>query len=299
MKRCAFKLALLLAGFAAGGAHAAITCSLSATAINVIYDGSVGANNNSNGTITLTCDRLSTDASTQTYWIGVLPTAGNPRRLFRHGGGTTTTNRLNTNLYKNGTTTNWADTGTGRVSGTLSFGAALTQSVTLTYDFRIPAGQTGKTAGIYDQAFTAQLELTTAGPVVATANFFPTASVLSQCFVGQVASGNTAQGAVSPTTMTLAYTSFAAAPQTTNMTFTVDCTNSTPYDLDLSPGGGTLLGLNYTVRFDNGLATKTGLVGSGLAQPYTLTATIAAGQAGTCAVATCTATQATTVTISY
>lgn len=181
------------------------------------------------------------------------------------------------------------------MNGTLTFGAALSASVALTYDFRVPAGQTGNTAGIFDEAFITSLQLTTAGAVVATGSFTPTVSIIAQCFVGQVATGNLAPGAISPSTLTLNYTSFVAAPQTATMNFTVDCTRGTSYTLALSPTSGTLLGLNYTLALSGAGAT-----GDGFAQPYTVTGSIAAGQAGTCSTGTCTATQTgVTVTITY
>lgn len=278
-------------------AKAAITCTLAATSVNLNYTNNQATNANASGTITLNCTRLSTDPTSTTYWVGIDfgSRTGTPRRVFRHGGGTTNANRLDVNIYKNGTTTDWTNTGGGRVNGTLPFGAALNASATLTYDFRVPAWQTGNNAGIFDEIFTANLQLTTAGPVVATASFTPTVSIITQCFVGQVAAGNPAPGAISPSTLTLNYTSFALAPQTATMNFTVDCTRGTSYTLALSQTSGTLLGLNYTLGL-----SSAGATGDGLAQPYTVTGTIAAGQAGTCATSSCTATQTgVTVTITY
>lgn len=281
-------------------AQAAITCSLTPTSVNLNYVNGQAAHANANGSITLNCTRLAADPTSTNYWVGI--TLGSvavlPRQVFRHGGGTVAADQLNVNIFKNATTTDWTNSGGGLVSGTLDFGTGTSASVSLTYDFRVPSKQTGNTAGIYNDVFTTNLQLTSGGPMVASATFTPTVSITAMCFVGQVASGNPAPGAISPTTMTLNYASFGAA-QTTTMTFTVDCTNTTPYSMDLSPSSGVLLGLAYTVMFDNGTATKTGLTGSGLAQPYTLTAAIAAGQAGACTAATCTATQATTVTITY
>lgn len=280
-------------------AQAAISCSLSSTSINLNYVNNQASNANASGTITLNCTRLGGDPNTQTYWVGINfgTQAGTPRRVFRHGGGTTNANRLDVNIFKNGTTTDWTSTGGGRVNGTLNFGAALNASVVLTYDFRVPWFQTGNTAGIYDDAYTASLQLLTAGAVVSTTTFSPTVSIIAQCFVGQVATGNAAAGAVSPSTMTLPYTSFAATNQTANMTFTVHCTRNTTYTLAITPPSGTLLGLNYTLAMSP--PGTPAITGSGLAQPYTITGTIAAGQAGTCSTATCTATQNTTLTVTY
>lgn len=280
-------------------AQAAISCTLSSTSVNLNYVNNQNSNANASGTITLNCTRLGTDPNTQTYWIGINfgTQAGTPRRAFRHGGGTTDANRLNVNIFKNGGTTEWTNTGGGRVNGTLNFGAALNQSVVLTYDFRVPFFQNGNTAGIYDEAYTASLQLLTAGAVVSTTTFSPTVSIIAQCFVGQVAAGNTAAGAVSPSTMTLPYTSFAPTNLTANMSFTVHCTRNTTYTLAITPASGTLLGLNYTLAMSP--PGTPAITGSGLAQPYTITGTITAGQAGTCSTATCTATQNTALTVTY
>jgi spore coat protein U-like protein len=278
-------------------AKAAVTCTLTATSVDLNYVNNQGTNANASGTITLNCTRLASDLNTQAYWIGIDygSRTGLTRRVFRHGGTTTNANRLDVNIYKNGTTTDWTNVTTGRVNGTLNFGGALNASTTLTYNFRVPAGQTGNTAGIFDETFISTLQLTTNGPVVANTTFTPTVSITAACFVGQVASGNPAPGAISPTTLTLNYTSFAPTPQTATMNFTVDCTRGTTYALALAPTAGTLLGLNYTLALSGAGAT-----GTGFAQPYTVTGTIAAGQAGTCSTGACTATQTgVTVTITY
>jgi len=278
-------------------AEAAITCTLSTTSVSLNYTNGQGTNANASGTITVNCTRLSTDPTSTTYWVSIDygSRTGLTRRVFRHGGGTINADRLDVSVYKSGTTTDWINTGTGRVNGTLNFGAALSASVPLTYDFRVGAGQTGNTAGIFDETFITSLQLTTAGAVVATGSFTPTVSITAQCFVGQVASGTQAPGAISPSTLTLNYTSFAATPQTATMNFTVDCTRGTSYTLALSPTSGTLLGLNYTLALSGTAAT-----GDGFAQPYTVTGSIAAAQAGTCSTGACTATQTgVTVTITY
>ncbi len=163
--------------------------------------------------------------------------------------------------------------------------------------FAWAAGKTGNTAGIYDEVFIASLQLTTAGAVVSTTTFVPTVSIIANCFVGQVATGNLATGAISPSTLTLPYTSFATTNQTANMTFTVHCTRNTTYTLALAPASGALLGLNYTLALSP--PGTPAITGSGLAQPYTVTGTIASGQAGTCSTATCSATQSTTLTVTY
>lgn len=299
MKARTFRLALLAAAMAAGGAQAATTCSISATAPNVIFTGAV---NNSSGTFSVTCTRDTNINSLElvTVYIGVSPAAGAGRRLMRHGGGNGNGDRLDASLFKNGTTTNLGDASSGeRISSTMIFwwGTA-TNTVTLDYDFRLP-NQAGKAAGIYSAVYTANLRLSANGGIESSTVFSPTASVPEQCFVGQVPSGNEAPGAISPGNIVLNYNSFATTAQTASTNFTVDCTLNTDYTLSITPANGTLLGLNYNLRLNNGQATWTGLNGNGFAQPYSVTATIPPNQAGTCATATCTAKQAATLTVTY
>src|SRR5689334_12198269 len=103
-----FKLGVLAAAMAAGGAQAAVTCNLTATAPNVIFTGAV---NNSGGTISVTCTRDgdTSGLALQTVYVGITPAAGTGRRLIRHGGSAAVAgDRLDASLFKNGTTTNWA-----------------------------------------------------------------------------------------------------------------------------------------------------------------------------------------------
>jgi spore coat protein U-like protein len=96
----------------------------------------------------------------------------------------------------------------------------------------------------------------------------------------------------SPTPLVINYTAFGAQ-QTGTSDFQVRCTNSTPYTLSLDATSGTIVGLPYT------LSVPSSGTGTGLAQTVTITGTIAAGLAGTCSGATCSATQVRTLTLSY
>jgi spore coat protein U-like protein len=182
------------------------------------------------------------------------------------------------------------------VTRTLNFGSGTIASANHTYYLRVGLGQLNKTVGIYDDVLTfSLLQGSASGSVVATSTMTPTISVVSACFVGTLGAGNfAAPGTVAPSALTLNYTSFSNTPVSKQMSFTIDCTQGTPYTLSLSPASGTLLGLPYNL----GLSSSAG-TGSGFAQSVTVTGTIPAGQSGTCALASCSATQATTVTITY
>jgi hypothetical protein len=66
-----------------------------------------------------------------------------------------------------------------------------------------------------------------------------------------------------------------------------------------SPTTGTLIGLDYTLALSPAGGTGGGTGGGSPESIHTITGTMAAGQAGTCAVGACTATQSHTLTITY
>ena len=94
------------------------------------------------------------------------------------------------------------------------------------------------------------------------------------------------------------YTSFqGSAANSTGGGFSVSCTNSLPYTFGLQAGNGTAsppgaatitvtddaVSLQYTLG-----TSAAGGTGNGAAQAYSVTGTMAAGQSGTCASASCT-----------
>ena len=289
--RCAVLWGLL----ASPQAQAAYSCNLSSTSVQGIY--SSASNLDLSGTVTVSCTRALTDPNTYNYAItldnGV---SGTSRRLYRHGGSNINASRINHSISRisfGGTT--WR-TNTNAVTGTLNFGSGTSTTANHTYFLRVASGQTGITVGIYDDVLAFSLRQGSAtGAVIATSTITPTVSIQSACFVGTLGAGNfAAPGTVAPSTLTLNYTSFSSIPVSSSMAFTMDCTQGTPYTLSLSPASGTLLGLPYSLSLSSSSGT-----GSGFAQSVTVTGTIPAGQSGNCALASCSATQATTVTITY
>jgi len=107
-----------------------------------------------------------------------------------------------------------------------------------------------------------------------------------------------------PANLAMTYTSFQAGISTGYSAFTVNCTNSLPYALSFNNAAGSVVGINYTLGFADNLnapITGSGLVGTGTtAQTYKVQADMAAGQAGTCNLGSCTGTGANhTVTVTY
>ena len=119
-----------------------------------------------------------------------------------------------------------------------------------------------------------------------TGSFDVVVTLTSACTLGTI------------TNLDFAYTSLQAGPATaTGGNFSVSCTNSLPYSLRLQAGttppftsnatsiavSDAIVNLNYSV----GLSATSG-TGNGTPQPFNVTGTMAGGQSGTCASASCT-----------
>lgn len=281
MKPWLCTLSLLPALLGWGAAQAAITCSLSNTNTYPVYDPSSNVHNDSTGSITLICTRLTSDPASFTYWVGIdqgEPPAG--RVLTRQTG----TQTLNYSVHRDISYGNSWNNSTRGVTGTLNFGGSTAASATLTYYFRVNRKQTGKPAGLYDDTPIATLRFTDQnGSFLASTTLVPVVSILTECRISST-----------PAPLVLNYASFSASAVTANTSFDVSCTVSTPYTLALDATSGTLLGLNYTL----GLSAISG-IGIGLPQTYSVSGSVAANQSGICAGATCAATQVRTITITY
>ena len=276
----------LLMGSAAS--HATIACNISATGVTGIYNQST--NLNLTGSITVNCTRATADPASQVLYIGIdqgEDPAG--RDMARQTG----TELLRYFIFRNsGPAQQWT-TGAGRAPGTgsngglqftLNFGTDTSARASYPYYFQVRFGIT-RPAGIYDDVLlTALLRLGSSnGAVVANGDFTANVSILSQCYISSL-----------PSPLALNYVSFSPTAGSASTPFGVSCTLSTPYTMALDATSGTLLGLNYTLALSSTAAT-----GTGFGQSHSVTGTIAANQAGTCATGTCAASQPRTVTISY
>lgn len=105
-----------------------------------------------------------------------------------------------------------------------------------------------------------------------------------------------------PSNIAFTYTAFSPAAVLANSTFGVTCTTSLAYTMSLDATVDVLTGLNYSLALNTtgtGGVNPLASVGTGVAQTFFVNGTMAAGQAGTCATATCTGTQIRTLTITY
>jgi hypothetical protein len=99
-----------------------------------------------------------------------------------------------------------------------------------------------------------------------------------------------------PSPVAFTYTSFqVTAATSTGGAFNVSCTNTLPYTVALTGASTSVIGLTYALALSAASGT-----GNGAAQAFAINGTMAAGQSGTCATATCAGTDAThTVTVTY
>jgi|JI10StandDraft_1071094.scaffolds.fasta_scaffold268466_2 spore coat protein U-like protein len=283
-----------LALFAASPVWATYSCSVTATNMGVLYSATTAQD--TIGTVTLNCTRNLLDASAVSFSImatdGNNATAANPYRRVRRGA---TNNRLAYSLRRGvagnltcNTTSNWrAPPSTELMTGTISFGTALAASVTRNFCIRLPGTAGGNpaapTGGIYTDTFNVYAQYpSSTGPLTPQVPVTYTVGVNNHCVFNTF-----------PQAMVFSYTSFSTV-QTLQRTFNLRCSTSLPWSISISPAAATMLGLNYTVT-----PSPTSGTGNGANQLITITGTIPANQAGTCATATCSVTNAHVVTITY
>lgn len=270
------RLAAALALLACGAAHAAITCSVASPGATAAYDPASALTDVTQSFLTVTCTRGSAADPSSVAWSVRANNGQNPgggsNRASRAGGG-----RINYDFYREAScATRFQNLAT--LTGTINFAATGTQSQQGNFWICIPAGQ-NVAAGTFTDRVTLTLAYgasTGVGFVDVTIVSPPTCSI-----------------PVAPGTVALSYTSLGAAA-TASTIFQVNCTATQAYTMALDATSGTLLGLNYTLAL-----SSPGAVGTGGNQAHTITGTIPAGQAGTCAVGTCSATAVRTLTITY
>lgn len=126
-----------------------------------------------------------------------------------------------------------------------------------------------------------------------TGNFDVTINLTSACRIS-----------TAPGNLTLNYTSFGAAPTPVTTPFAVQCTNTLPYTMSIGAATATMAGVNldYALAIRNAgdtLDVAGSQTAGAAATNYLIKASMAGGQQGTCALATCNATATRTLTITY
>ena len=284
MKRSFALTALALAAAcASGSAWAVITCSVASAGVTasgspVPYVPSTATTNVTTANFTVTCQRtLAGDATTQAYTVKASNGLYSSGQNNRAASGA---NRITYDVYTNNTcATQWRSNATigGNVTftGTSDFSPRTATSI---FYGCIPGSQTTVPAGTYSDTV-----VMTLSPGASTAAFPVSIITPSSCSI-----------TTAPGNITFNYTSFNSSVLTPSTTFATTCTSQLPYTMALDLPTGTSLGLNYSLALSAGSG-----MGTGLAQSYSINGTMAASQAGTCALSSCNATQARTITITY
>ena len=264
-------------------AHAAVTCTASVTSITRGYDPNAIGDTVTTGSYTVSCTRLASDPNTFDWSLGAnnglhnqgaqnrvqLGTREYEYELYRQ------TPYINGNRWQNGANT--------RFTGTINFGASLIASQSGAFDLRIPDQQPVQPAGTYTDTVTVTVRNDNTGTILSQSTFNVSIITIASCTLTSP-----------PGNINLSYTSFQAAPAAASANFGVNCTTSMPYTMALDATSGTLVGLNYSLAL-----SQTASTGTGAAQTFSINGSIAAGQSGTCATASCSASDIRTLTITY
>jgi spore coat protein U-like protein len=270
-------LALLLA-WASAPATAAITCtSVSSPGIAIFYTAGTAVTTQS--TLTVTCNRqLASDPSSITYGVAI-DTGNNP----------TATNGANSLAYSLGTdsacVTKWRATpATSRVADTITWTGTNTGPLSKqTSVWGCMTAQTPAAAGLYSASLTM------------TIYFGNSAQTTTGPFGVSIRTPVSCSFSTLPTPSTISLNYLALGPEVSgSATFWVQCTLNMPYTIAPDVPEGVLNNLRYLLTVSSPSAT-----GTGTPQQYSVTARIPAGQAGTCAIASCTNQKAHTVVVTY
>jgi len=286
---------LLAASF---GAHA-YSCTVSSPGFVSVYDALAATANLNQSAFTLNCTRASGEASTLNYQ------ANTDDGLYNNGANNRAKLPTAANTFikydfftTSGLSTNWSK-GNKCIFGQINFGASLSASQTKTYYSSIPAAQTGLAQGAYFDTVTinvaylgAQTSCQNNATISASGTFPVQISNVPGCQLLPLP----------PPSVDFTYTAFQntaaiAAPSA----FSARCSTNLPYTMTLDSSIGVVSGLNYSLSITNRLSTAvvTGGSGNGAQQDFYIRGSMPGGQAGTCATATCNASDSRVLTISY
>lgn len=272
----------------AAGANAAITCSISSNGWIGGYNPVVATIVQTSFTVSCTSSAVG-DPSSVSYTVASnngLNSLGINNRGFLSGA-----SYIRYDDYIDGScATQWK--GATTLGGTINFAGVGTVTKTTAFWGCVAAGQTGLAAGTYTDSVTATMSYGPNPQPTASVTFPVTIITPATCSISTVP-GNVAFGT---------YLDFGGA-LSASTGFGATCSNNLPYTLSVSPTGGTIAGIAYTLLLQNAAPVMSGtslsVTGSGFQQSYTINGSMAAGQAGTCAVGTCSAAVPHTLTLTY
>lgn len=268
-------VALLLLA-AALDSSATITCNLSSAGFTAFYLPANPTTDSTQTFFTVTCTRTSNgDATSVSYSVFADNgdyASGTQNRAARGSA------RINYDIHRNAScSAPWQ--GLTTIAGSVAMPGLGTFTGQGNFWGCVPAGQ-GVAAGTYTDHVGMTLLW---GFFSFAAGSFPVTIVTPATCTLNTPPGN----------VVFNYTSFGAAANAST-TFRITCSSGMPYTMALDATAGTVIGLNYTL----GLST-TVTAGTGVQQVHTVSGNMPAAQSGNCAGATCTASQARTLTITY
>lgn len=295
-------LSVLALGLIGSAAQAAITCSMAAQGFVSVYDGLAATSNLNQSSFTLSCSRLSTDATTLNFIAftddgGYNNGANN--RARSPSGAFIQYDFFTTSAYS----VNWSKS-SRCIVGSVNFGSALSATQTVSYFSRIPAAQTGIPAANYTDTVRASVAY---GPTACQNN---APEDVGSTFSVAISTVPACQIAVPPGNVAFSYTAFSQTPATANTSFQARCSTTLPYTLAIngtqSGGiyGGVVSGLNYGLSIaltttGPPILPTTSRTGNGALETFFINGTMPAGQAGTCPTSTCNANDPRTLTITF
>lgn len=272
---------------AAPGAQAVIACNASVTNVSTSFDPAVGVT--VTGGWTVNCTRAGGDPNTFDFSLGV-NNGSNPQGLNKRVKHTGLNSYYTYQTYRPNNQPWLNFFGFGRFQGTVDFGGLTFGSESGTFEVRAGAQAAGP-AGTYIDTLTWTL--------YSGSGFFAQnigSGVFTVVFIT-----NPVCSISSIPNLTFNYSSFQAGSAFASSNFTVTCSNLLYYTMALD-NAGPITDNAVNLAYMLSLSAPDG-TGTGLAQTYSVNGTMAGGQSGTCATATCTNAAATnktrTLTVSY
>jgi spore coat protein U-like protein len=284
-------LLAIAALLAALPASATLSCSITVSNVNVVYN--YFPTVTGQGTLGIACTRDPTrDNRKPTVWIGMVQTTTGNTATLDTGGST-----LTYEIFHASTTSGvWTNTGNGvnntsttngAVRQRLDFGSNTSSSLTASIPFYYSIQSLQfKPAGVYVDTVAITMRLDSAtGALITTSTLDVHISIPRSC-----------RFSTPPSAISINYPAFSATPVTATSDFAITCTLTTTYTIALDQPRSVV----PTVNLAYGLSlVTTAATGTAIAQPYTVNISVDAGQAGRCSTATCTGTDTRTLTVTY
>ncbi len=282
------------------GAWATGTCSVTSVTLSAVTY--TNALVNASGTVNWTCTRTSNGTDSTPSLFNVTASAGlsyaGASRRVRHIGTSTTYMPY---ALSTASATIWGDPATVSSAAshlvTAAFATGAINSVSGSFPFTLAmAASLNPASGV---AYTDTLSIGGSCTMNKNPGTNP-CTVTPAALIITVNTSIVCSVQSLPGTVALSYTSFQALPAQGSLPFGANCSNATPYRMSVSPTGGTLLGLPYTLTLGTAAGSATdisssstyNLTGTGAATTYYINGSIAAGQSGICGTGSCTATSA-------